>query len=283
MKKRNGLLAVAVVSLAFGACGNSGQAPGSGGSGGQSMPGIGGSSAGGTVGTASGGAGGTAGTGGADTGGTAGMVAVDAAVGGGTDASVSDGAAATTDGGAPPAVSGDMIAWYECEADGNVFTKPAKITTCEAGPCAPGVVIKELLECCSGGKKVSNVERGKGALLMNKVAVPADGTYDVAWWYHCGKNDNFMDPGCGGDPNRTKSGCRPHLFVVNGVKVPKTYEFACFPGSWGLLHVATTPLDLKMGDNTIHVTSTNGNDAADLDAIAIYPAGKGPKPIPFAH
>ena len=49
---------------------------------------------------------------------------------------------------------------------------------------------------------------------------PSDGMYDVTWWFHCGKNDNFGDTGCGGAPH-TASGCRPHIFEINGAKFPK--------------------------------------------------------------
>jgi hypothetical protein len=45
----------------------------------------------------------------------------------------------------------------------------------------------------------------------------------------------------------------------------------------------TTPLPLKAGDNSIRVVATPGRDAADLDAIAIYPTGKGVPPVAFSH
>jgi hypothetical protein len=255
-----------------------------GGAGGQPA-GTGGSgtSTGGVVGAGTGGStasGGASGGGGEATGGAA----VDASAPPASDASSSGGSTTpSSDGGGGPAVSGDMLAWYECEADGNMFTAPARVTECSAGPCPAGAPIKEALECCSGGKKVSNVERGNGKLLMNKVNAPADGTYDVAWWYHCGKNDNFGDPGCGGDPTKTASGCRPHVIEVNGTRLPKVYEFHCYPGSWGELHVSTVPMTLKAGDNSILIYATPGRDAADLDAIALYPQGKGPMPAAFGH
>jgi hypothetical protein len=235
--------------------------------------GAGGAGAGGVGGTAGSGGGPAGGSGG---GGSGGAAAADAGPAAGTGGDIGDASA--------PPLTGDMIGWYEAEADGNEFTKPARVSTCGAGPCASTAAVKELAECCSGGKKVSNVERGNGKLQINKISVPADGTYDVTWWYHCGKNDNFRDPGCGGDPKRTKSGCRPHVLIVNGGPPSKVYEFACFPGSWGELHAATTPLALKAGgDNTIKIFATPGQDAADLDAIAIYPAGKGLMPVPFSH
>jgi hypothetical protein len=107
--------------------------------------------------------------------------------------------------------------------------------------------------------------------------------YDVTWYYHCGKNDNFGDGNCGGEPNHPPAGCRPHVLTVNGARLPMVYEFHCFPGPWGQIHAVTTPLPLKAGDNTIRVVATPGRDAADLDAIAIYPPGQGAQPAAFAH
>jgi hypothetical protein len=107
--------------------------------------------------------------------------------------------------------------------------------------------------------------------------------YDVTWWFHCGKNDNFGDKNCGGAPNRTASGCRPHILVVNGTKLPKVYEFPCFPGSWGEIHGSTTPVPLKAGMNSIRIYATPGRDASDMDAIAVYPAGKSVSPVAFSH
>ena len=122
-----------------------------------------------------------------------------------------------------------------------------------------------------------------GWLQYNKVSAPADGMYDVTWWYHCGKNDNFGDGNCGGEPNHPPAGCRPHILTVNGARLPKVYEFHCFPGPWGQIHAVTTPLPLKAGDNSIRVVATPGRDDADLDAIAIFPAGMGVPPVAFAH
>jgi hypothetical protein len=147
---------------------------------------------------------------------------------------------------------------------------------------APETIQPEAM-CCSQGKEVRQLLRGKGGLVFNKVMAPADGMYDVTWWYHCGLNDNFGDPGCGGEPNHPKAGCRPHILTVNGTQLPKVYEFHCFPGPWGQIHAVVTPLPLKSGENSIKVVATSGRDAADLDAIAVYPAGKGVGPTAFAH
>jgi hypothetical protein len=254
--------------------GGSGGAPATGGSGGSGAGGYGtgGAGAGGT------GAGGTGAGGSAGTGGTAGSD-VDAAPGG----SGGTGGEGATD--APPAPSsGAMLGWYEAEAvPPNQVIKPAGVGNCGAGACPSGAAIKEGMECCSGGKKVSQLIRGKGQLQINGISAPADGMYDVTWWFHCGKNDNFGDANCGGVPH-TPSGCRPHLLVVNGTQLPKTYEFPCFPGSWGQIHASTTTVPLKAGaTNSIKIFATPGRDAADLDAIAVYPAGMGTPPVAGSH
>jgi hypothetical protein len=104
--------------------------------------------------------------------------------------------------------------------------------------------------------------------------------YDVTWWYHCGLNDNFGDKNCGGqtNPPTTASGCRPHQIVVNGTELTGTYHFPCFPGAWSIIHAASTTITLKAGANTIKIYSTAPRDAADMDAIAIAPAGQGTAP-----
>ena len=54
-------------------------------------------------------------------------------------------------------------------------------------------------------------------------------------------------------------------------------------GCYRPIHLVTTPIPLKSGDNSIRVVATPGRDAADLDAIAVFPAGKGAMPVAFAH
>jgi hypothetical protein len=252
-------------SAGAGGGGGSGGRGGSSGTGGQSGTGGGGS------GGASGAGGGSAGTGGAPK--------PDA---GKSDKGASGDGASKGDGGvaAPGGGAGSRIAWYEAEAvPPNQLIGRATVGNCGAGTCPSIEAIKEGLECCSGGKKVSQVIRGTAQLQFNGVEVPSDGTYDVTWWFHCGKNDNFGDKDCGGQPTRTASGCRPHVFVVNDVKLDGVYHFPCFPGSWGEIHASTVPLPLKAGKNSIRVFATPGRDAADLDAIAIYPAGMGTPPL----
>jgi hypothetical protein len=180
---------------------------------------------------------------------------------------------------------GGMISFYEAEAvPPNELLPPCGIskgkTVC---PGTPAELVPEA-ECTSGGGELNQLLRGNGGVVFNKVTVPADGDYDITWWYHCGLNDNFGDTNCGGEPNYPKSGCRPHVLTVNGTKLPKVFEFHCFPGDWLQIHAATTTsIPLKAGENSIRVVATPGRDAADLDAIAIWPVGKGTPPVAFAH
>jgi hypothetical protein len=118
-------------------------------------------------------------------------------------------------------------------------------------------------------------------LQFNGVNAPADGMYDVTWWYHCAKNDNFGDKNCGGQttPATTAAGCRPHNIDVNGMRVTGTFHFPCYgDASWTVIHATTTPLALKSGANTIKIYPTPPRDSADLDAIVVYPAGEGLPP-----
>jgi hypothetical protein len=163
----------------------------------------------------------------------------------------------------------------------NKVTGSSHVTMCgTAPPCASIDAIKEGVECCSGGKKIGNIlGRTNSALEFGGVSAPADGMYDVTWWFHCGKNDNFGDKDCGGRPH-TPAGCRPHQLVVNGTELPGTFHFPCFPGSWGEIHASTTTVPLKAGaGNTIRVYVKSPRDAADMDAIQIFPAGKGVPPL----
>jgi len=221
--------------------------------------------------------GGSSATGGA--GGTV-VASLDASAGGSGGGGTSGGsdAAPSADGGATTGPGpGGELGFYEAEAvPPNMLFGATKIGNCGAGTCPPGG-LKEGMECCSGGKKLSQLLRGTGGAVLKEIAAPADGMYDVTWWFHCGKNDNFGDTGCGGLPH-TASGCRPHVFTVNDMKIPGVYHFPCFPGSWGEIHASTVALPLKSGMNSIRVVATAGRDAADLDAIQIFPAGKGPMP-----
>ena len=67
---------------------------------------------------------------------------------------------------------------------------------------------------------------------------------------------------------------------VNCTQLPTVFQFPCYPGSWDEIHAATTQVPLKAGgSNSIRVFATPGRDAADLDAIAIYPSGMGVPPV----
>jgi hypothetical protein len=227
---------------------------------------------------ASGGSGGSSGSGGtapeADAAAGAGG-ASDASAGGTSGDSDAAGGAGGGENGSPEA-----LGWYEAEAvPPNTLFGATKAVMCGTAPaCASHEAVKEGVECCSAGKKLSQLLRGTGGAVMNGLSAPADGMYDVTWWFHCGKDDNFGDTNCGGAPH-TKSGCRPHILVVNGVKLPKVYHFPCFPGSWGQIHASTTTIPLKAGAmNSIRIYATPGRDAADLDALQIFPAGKGVPP-----
>jgi hypothetical protein len=278
-----------ILSLALASCGGSnkggGVAPGAGGA-----PGSGGDS------SSSGGGGGTIATppsGGSSTGGeSGGDTNPDGAVGGGTGGSAgpevdaaappaSDGGTVvSTDGGGGPTPMGmghpGSLGFYEAEQ--GVITGRAVKGHCTA--CPSTATMKAGDSCCSGGGEVSwLVAHGNGEVQFNGVMAPADGMYDVTWWYHCGNDDNFHDPVCRGEPH-TASGCRPAQLTVNGVVMKPIFEFPCFPGSFDIVHAATTAVPLKAGAmNTIKLTASfTNNDAADIDAISVYAPGKGWKP-----
>jgi hypothetical protein len=215
------------------------------------------------------------------------------------DASADDGGAGGSRGGSAGSTGAGGAAgrygWYEAEAvpPNQLYGRAVK-ATCQAS-CPSLDTIKPGDACCSGGGEVNWIVsggkgpdpqppdgRGGGELRYNAISAPADGMYDVTWWYHCGANDNFGDHDCGGqtDPPTTSSGCRPHQIIVNGVEMPGTYHFPCFAGSWGIIHAATTTVPLKAGNlNWIHVYATKPRDAADMDAIEILPVGKGVPPL----
>jgi hypothetical protein len=229
------------------------------------------------------GAGGSGGSPPAGTAGEGGAPALDAAAPGGSGGAAVEPppADASPPGDATP-TAGALVGFYEAEAvPPNQVIAGAVVGGCGAATpvCGPYDTVKPEDTCCFGGKEVRQLLRGKGGLQFNGISAPADGMYDVTWWYHCGNNDNFHDPTCRGEPH-TPAGCRPGQVVVNGVTLPRIFEFPCFPGSWGQIHAATTPLPLKAGaTNTIKMTAGYPiNDAIDIDAIAIYPAGKGLPP-----
>jgi hypothetical protein len=124
---------------------------------------------------------------------------------------------------------------------------------------------------CPVGKKVAQLlghaPQGRGTLQFNGISVPKDGNYDVTWGYYCGKSDNNGDTTCGGLPH-TASGCRPGIFVINGVQLPTVHQFQCFPGTWHELHSATFSVPLKAGPNSLKIFS-NSADCPDVDRIVV--------------
>jgi hypothetical protein len=211
------------------------------------------------------------------------------AASGGDDAPAGDGG--SSGGGQGGATTGNRLGWYEAEAippnqlSGSTLTvNPPKPRVGHCPACPAGAEIKPGDVCCSGGGEVTWLTQGigpiPGGLTINNVMAPSDGMYDVTWWYHCGNNDNFGDVHCGGqtDPPTTSSGCRPHQIVVNGTEMTGTYHFPCFAGSFTVIHAATTALPLKAGMNSIKVYP-KARDSADMDAIAVHPAGMGTPPL----
>jgi hypothetical protein len=265
----------AALALALAACGGGskggspvpGGAGGDGGSGGAIPPppgpGTGGSSG-------SGGSSGAGGSGGGES------TPADAA----PTPTPDDAAVATGDAGPITGGASAVPGWYEAEAiPPNEKAPRSELhtggTACKTTPPMQGE------RCLSGGGQVTWITQGRqGWLQFNQVMAPADGMYDVDWWYHCGNNDNFGDKHCGGqtDPPTTASGCRPHNIIVNGTELMGTYHWPCFPGSFGEIHAVTVQLPLKAGPNTIRVYPKS-RDSADMDAIHVKPLGKGIGPL----
>ena len=207
--------------------------------------------------------------------------------------------------------------WYEAEAvPPNVVTYAATVSHTDEGQSracpidtAPGLSqvaahgVTEGANCASAGGMVvnilgrspcnpetpssySNCQNLGAGVEFHAVTVPADGTYDVTWWYHCGLDDHYGDTKCGGVKYSVGSSCRPHLIDVNGVPMStsagaKYYQFPCYATAWSLIHAATTTLSLKAGSNTIYIHAPGATtlDAADIDAINVLPQGKGAPPL----
>jgi hypothetical protein len=205
-------------------------------------------------------------------------------------------------------VSSDFFMRYEAESPLNILTYPVEGIATRAACPKDGV--KEGADCASGGKNVNQIlgrspctpptsttsydqcENKGGGVQFKEITVPADGTYDVTWWYHCGPDkpghaDVYGDTKCGGLNYNTGagSGCRPHLIDVNGVPMSSTvdgkpapyYQFPCYPAPWSILHGATTELPLKAGSNTIYIHAPGATtlDAVDVDALDVQAAGRG--------
>jgi hypothetical protein len=140
---------------------------------------------------------------------------------------------------------------YEAESPTNTLSGKAKARACAF---------------CSGGGEVGGIlgHGSSDALQFNGVMAPADGTYDVTWWYISG--DPNGDTKCGGEPNPPKQGCRPGDLVVNGV----SQGIFQFPdtANWHTLGSLTVKLKLKAGANTIRISSKTA-DVADIDRIVV--------------
>jgi hypothetical protein len=213
-------------------------------------------------------------------------------------------------------VSASFFVRYEAESSLNKLAYPVEgVVTDGARPCpgTPGTStdgVKEGANCNSGGHVVNQIlgrspctpptsatsytacgNKG-GGVTFNEVLVPADGIYDVTFWYHSGQltpghADTYGDTNCGGHNYNTGpgSGCRPHLIYVNGVQMSSTvggqnavyYEFPAYPDSWSIVHGAVTALPLKAGSNTIDIKAPGftTSDAADIDALDVQPSGPG--------
>ncbi len=242
----------------------------------------------GTGGSGTGGSGGGAGTGegGAGEGGSTGGQA-------GAGAGAGGQAGTSTGGQAGAAAVGNIDEFYEAEAipPNQIFgyAQNAKGTPMCTKPLTVGD------SCFSGAGEVTWIVSKNGAhpagwMQFNAISAPADASYDVTFWYHCGGTstsggvtyaDVYGDCDCGGQmmTEPKQGGCRPHVFTVNGTLLPGAYHFPCFPGSWSTLYAATVSLPLTKGTNTIMVAAPDPRDASDLDVIEILPPGKGHAPL----
>jgi hypothetical protein len=207
-----------------------------------------------------------------------------AIAGPGGQAGMSSGGQATAGAGA----IGDLDELYEAEAipPNQIFgfAQNTKCTPMCTKPLTVGA------NCCSGSGQVTWIVSENGAhpagwMQFNAISAPANASYDVTFWYHCGLSDTYGAGNCGGqamtEPKQT--GCRPHVFTVNGTVLPGGYHFPCFPGSWNTIYAATVSLPLAAGMNTIKVAAPPPRDAVDVDAIEILPPGKGHAPLIAAN
>jgi hypothetical protein len=239
------------------------------------------------------GAGGVVGTGGGAAGTGEGGASVGGSTGGQAGAGAGGQAGTSTGGQAGAAAVGNIDELYEAEAipPNQIFgyAQNTKGTPTCTKPLTVGA------SCFSGGAEVTwivseNSAHSSGWMQFNEIAAPANASYDVTFWYHCGGTstsggvtyaDVYGDCDCGGQmmTEPKQSGCRPHVFTVNGTVLPGAYHFPCFPGSWSTLYAATVSLPLTKGMNTVMVTAPNPRDASDLDVIEILPPGKGHAPL----
>lgn len=235
------------------------------------------------------GSGGIAGTGGAVAagGGSAGAGEGGASMGGSQGIQAGAGASGqggtSTGGQAGAGGVGDLDELYEAEAiPPNQVFGYARAVACTPTCTKPLTVGAN---CCSGTGEVTwivseNSSHPAGWMQFDAIPAPADASYDVTFWYHCGDSDTYGDGNCGGQPmtEPKQTGCRPQVFTVNGTVMPGAYHFPCFPGSWATMYAATVSLPLAAGMNTIKVAPPPPRDAVDIDAIEILSPGKGRAP-----
>jgi hypothetical protein len=226
---------------------------------------------------------------------------------------IADGAVRSPNGGVADAgAPAALFMRYEAESPVNTLAFPVQQIESDGYATCPAGDLKEGADCASSGRVVSQIlgrspcepptSQGSydgcqnigGGITFNDVTVPADGTYDVTWWYHCGADpakpgraNVYGDTGCGGLDYQTGtgSGCRSHLIDVNGVPMSSTvsgerasfFHFPCYGSAWSILHGAITALPLKAGANAIYIHAPGARtlDAVDIDALDIQPSGRG--------
>ena len=168
-----------------------------------------------------------------------------------------------------------------------------KCTTCppDGQACCPAPPGQE------PGWDVGELLRNEnGSVTFTNVYAPADGDYDIVWYYHCGNadTDGYSSPTCPGAKEGSATGnpgCREAAFTVNGVDDPALYEFPCFlktaPGSgWPIIHswirtknVSSTvrvPFHLHQGNTNSIKIYARGYDTVDLSAIRVPDGRSGP-------
>jgi hypothetical protein len=159
-------------------------------------------------------------------------------------------------------------------------------------------------ECCPSppsqepGWSVGQLLRGSAdSVTFTNVYAPADGDYDIVWYYHCANADTngYASPTC---PAATQGsmtgngGCRGAAFTVNGVDDPKTYEVPCFlrisamDHGWHHVHTwvrtqnvkstVRVPFHLKAGSSNTIKLYARGTDTIDVSAIRVPDGRQGP-------
>jgi hypothetical protein len=182
----------------------------------------------------------------------------------------------------PPAAGNTMPCTTTVQSHGATPSMCANCTTCPPDGMA----------CCPAqagsttGYTVGQLLLGmKDNVTFYNVMAPADGDYNIVWYYHCGNadTDGYKSATCPSSPEGSSMGppgCREALFTVNGVTDPMTYEMPCFlngPNTWAIVHSwqrddpatkALIPFHLKAGANTIKIFA-DAHDTVDLSSIRV--------------